>query len=133
MSDYLLLAEAARIVERSPIRLRTLINEGKLPSVKDERGRHRVRLHDVIGHFASLDDRQSLPNQPTDVPNDRLYEALREQIGMLQETLRIERAEKGHLMDEKAKLQSELLKLTAEVRAILTKETGNKPSNWFRR
>jgi hypothetical protein len=133
MSDYLLLAEAARIVERSPIRLRTLINEGKLPSVKDERGRHRVRLHDVIGHFASLDDRQSLPNQSADVPNDRLYEALREQIGMLQETLRLERAEKSHLMEEKAKLQSELIKLTAEVRAILTKETGNKPSSWFRR
>jgi hypothetical protein len=133
MSDYLLLAEAARIVERSPIRLRTLINEGKLPSVKDERGRHRVRLHDVIGHFASLDDRQSLPNQPADGPRDRLYEALRDQIGMLQETLRIERAEKSQIMDEKAKLQSELIKLTAEVRAILTKETGSKPSNWFRR
>lgn len=129
MSDQIPLSEAAKRIGKAQSTLRKLATDGRITTTKDATGRHLVSFEDVLSHYA-LSAAPVARNEREVAP---LADALRAHCAWLERSLERERAEKDRMACQLERLQGELLKLTAEMRAILTKETGNKPSNWFRR
>ncbi len=137
MSDPMLLSEAARLVGKTPGALRRLINEGRLHALKDPQGRHRVHKENVIAHYANTCRSGASTDQHMDRPqtqeDDPLLRALRDQVAILRSNVDQDRIEKAELRTQNREFQSQLVKLAAEMQALLSKETDGKLSRWFRR
>jgi hypothetical protein len=136
MDDQITLNEAARIVGKTPGALRRLINDGKIEASKDSKGHHLVRKDSVLVHFAkgTQTDRRSGATsvRSQKLEADPLVLALRDQIALLERSLEAERSEKRELRLLNKSLQEEVLKVMAEMRAILQKEDKGLLSRWIR-
>ena len=133
MSDPMPLSEAARLVEKTPGALRRLVNEGKLQAHKDQKGRHLVRREEVIAHYVGTYQSGASADRNQDRSGDPLVQALRDQVAILRGAVDQDRIEKAELRTQNRELQSQLVKLAAEMQAILSKETDGKLSRWFRK
>jgi hypothetical protein len=144
----LTLAQASSMIGKAESTIRRLIDKGSIQSLRDEKGRHLIELGQLLAHFAGTTRSESNLEPATATktgggsvasPAVELAAAsatvreLRERITLLEMVMERDQRELERLRDQNNGLQGELLKLTAELKAILTKETGNKPSNWFRR
>lgn len=147
----LTLAQASSMVGKAESTIRRLIDKGAIQSQRDEKGRHLVELGPLLAHFASGSRSGEKAEISTAIkragatgsisaadPSAELAAAsaivqeLRHRIAFMEAVMKRDQRELERLQDQNSNLQSELLKLTAEVKAILTKETGSKPSRWFR-
>ena len=133
MSDPIPLSEAARLVEKTPGALRRLVNEGKIQANKDHKGRHLVRREEVIAHYADTHRSGASTDRHEDRSEDPLIQSLRDQVAILRAALDRDRIEKDELRGQNRELQSQLMKFTAEMQAILSKETNGLLSRWFRK
>jgi len=137
MSDPIPLSEAARLVGKTPGALRRLVNEGRLHGLKDAQGRHLVRKEEVIAHYAITHRSGASTDRNEDRSDarssDPLLQALRDQVSILRATVDQDRIEKAELRAQNRELQGQVVKLAAEMQAILAKETEGKLSRWFRK
>ena len=133
MSDPIPLSEAARLVGKTPGALRRLVNEGRLHGLKDTQGRHLVRKEEVIAHYAITHRSGASADRSEDRSSDPLVQALRDQVAILRSAVDQDRIEKAELRTQNRELQSQLVKIAAEMQAILSKETDGMLSRWFRK
>ncbi|MFN7857860.1 MAG: hypothetical protein ACK5OA_15040 [Acidovorax sp.] len=137
MSDPIPLSEAARLVGKTPGALRRLVNEGRLHGHKDVQGRHLVHREEVIAHYAitlrsgASADRDEDRSDPRS--GDPLLQALRDQVAILRSTVDQDRIEKAELRTQNKELQGEILKLNAEMLAMLKGEGKGLLSRWMRK
>lgn len=146
-SDRLSLSEAAKLVGKSTSTVRRLVDLGSLKTTRDETGKHYVARSDVLTHYSAqahaVTNRPSKPERSGAQashadPRLTLYsdaqmdvvklkaenDGLRSQLQFVQDTLRREQAKSD-------KLESDLVSLMHEMKALLGKETGL--SRWFRK
>ena len=132
MNDAVLLSEAAKVIGKSANYLRTLLNEGRIKGTKDPQGRHRVRVADLIGYFATSESRPpTLDQRSVASGDDALLLSYQGQIRSLEETLRHERNLNQMFVEQISKLQNELLSLTHEMKAVLDGDTAGKLSRFI--
>jgi hypothetical protein len=133
MSDPIPLSEAAKLVGKTPGALRRLVNEGRLHGLKDAQGRHLVRKEEVVAHYAITHRSGASADRDEDRSGDPLLQALRDQVSILRAAVDQDRIEKTELRAQNRELQSQLVKLAAEMQALLSKETDGMLSRWFRK
>ncbi len=133
MSDPIPLSEAARLVSKTPGALRRLVNEGRISGLKDAQGRHLVHREEVIAHYAVTLRSGASTDRDEDRSEDPLVQALRDQVAILRSAADQDRIEKTELRAQNKELQGEILKLNAEMLAILKGEGKGLLSRWIRR
>lgn len=137
MSDPIPLSEAARLVGKTPGALRRLVNEGKLHGLKDAQGKHLVQREEVIAHYAitlrsgAISDRNEDRSERRS--DDSLVQALRDQVAILRSAAEQDRIEKAELRSQNKELQGEVLKLSAEMLALLKGDGKGLLSRWIRK
>lgn len=140
MDDRITITEASKRFAVSSSAIRRLIDSGAVKSTKDADGRHRVLAADLTGELARRTSGKragALAGKPSpDRPGERAGEptATNERYTrMLETSLEHERRVCEDLRTQNRELQSQLVKLAAEMQAIMSKETDGKLSRWFRR
>lgn len=133
MSDPIPLSEAARLVGKTPGALRRLVNEGRISGLKDVQGRHLVHREEVIAHYAITLRSGASTDRDEDRSEDALVQALRDQVAILQSAADQDRIEKAELRAQNKELQGEILKLNAEMLALLKGDSRGLLSRWIRK
>lgn len=127
MSDVTL-AEAAKAIGKSPVTLRSAINQGKLKSHMKGRT-HMVSLNDVVALYAersSSDGRAgaSKDHKTADPSHEALVSALQSQVRALESERDFLRRMLEQANAEKAGLVRDLVQRTAEIKAFLENKSG---------
>lgn len=135
MSDDVLLADAATRIGKSATTLRKLVNTGKLEANKDKQGRHWVSMNHVLAHYALSPASRAGASRSPENTESKSEQLLREHISFLEHTLSRERNINDSLRNQSEKLQSEITKLLAEMRAMMDKQTPLEGvlSRWLRK
>lgn len=136
MNDQMLLTDAAKLVGKAPATLRRLVNDGRIPSLKDTQGRNRVRREDVIAYYASMSDQVPVHDRAGAEREDPIVCALRDQIAILAQTVDREREENKELRQRLREMEQERTQHLAEMRALLSRDGAGKEgvlSRWIRR
>jgi len=136
MNDQMLLTDAAKLVGKASATLRRLVNDGRIPSIKDTQGRNRVRREDVIAYYASMSDQPAIVDRAGAERADGIVIVLRDQIAILAQTVEREREENKELRQRMREMEQERTQHMAEMRALLSKDTSGKEnvlSRWIRR
>jgi DNA-binding transcriptional MerR regulator len=137
MNAPLSLPEAARRADASPTSLRRWISTGALKATKDTSGGWLIRDDDLRTYMAT-----TLASKKTSTGAQKRQgaEGASTTVGttdptvvVLTESLRRERHINDELRGQNKELQGEILKLTAEMRAILSKEGAGMLSRWLRK
>lgn len=137
MDAPLSLPEAARRADASPTSLRRWISTGALKAAKDANGGWLIREDDLRTYMTTT---LASKKAGSGAPKRQGAEAMSTTVGttdptlvVLTEALRRERHINDELRGQNKELQGEILKLTAEMRAILSKEGSGMLSRWLRK
>jgi len=144
MDEKLTIGEAAKRYTVSPSAIRRLIDSGKVKSTKDAAGRHMVLAGELTGELSRRVPGSRSGAQTGKGSSDRSGKAAGEPAGDLNVTtdrylraietaLDHERRVSEDLRTQNRELQSQLVKLAAEMQALLSKETDGMLSKWLRR
>jgi hypothetical protein len=125
------MAEAIRLTEKAESTIRAWIKSCSIEAYQDRQGWWRINRDSLLHKAAEgaqkrpprapqLEGTASIPPQPTPLEK------------ALSEALERERRINDELRGQVRQLEGELLKLTSELKALLTKETSGKLSRWFR-
>lgn len=144
MDEKLTIGEAAKRYAVSPSAIRRLIEAGKVKSTKDAAGRHLVLAGDLTGELsrrtsASRSGAQAGKGSPErsgkptgEHPSDLTGTADR-YLRAIETALDHERRVSEDLRTQNRELQGQLVKLAAEMQAILARDGDGRLSRWFRR
>lgn len=137
MNAPLSLPEAARRADISPTSLRRWISTGALKAAKDTNGGWLIREDDLRAYMATT---LASKKSSSGAPKRQGAETASATAGttdptvvVLTEALQRERHINDELRGQNKELQREILKLTAEMRAILSKEGAGMLSRWMRK
>ena len=147
-SEEILVADAAKLVGKAQVTIRRLVETKALKSKRDENGRHLINRMELVAYYAAKSANRAgndvRAGATSNHANSNILIAselakvqaensgLASKIAMLEESLLRERRLNDELRAQNRDIQSELVKVSAEIRAVLTKETQNKLSRWFR-
>ena len=141
---------AARLVSRGETTIRDWVKKGLVYAERDSHGVLRIERNSLLGYAAAIATDVPAP-VPAGATRSRFVgavavpvvptaeapipEYLRELISVLKEDLNRERREKDALLKRNDELQSEILKLMAEMNALLAKPTDKDGliSRWIRK
>ena len=119
---------AAKMAGKTTTAVRRWVTQGIIKAKKNGKGRWEVNTQSLREHLAT--------NVPVNVGGslDKVSEPdlQSEYICSLQSSLERERKKVDDLTDNNTKLQDEILKLTHEIRAVLSKENKGLLSRWIR-
>jgi excisionase family DNA binding protein len=140
MEERLTIAEAAKRYSVSPSAIRRLIEAGRLKSTKDGDGRHQLDTGDLAGAMTRRSPTSRIGAVTGKTSPDRSGEVVGElsptaerYMRSLESALEHERRVCEDVRAQNRELQSQLVKLTAEMQAILSKEGDGMLSRWFRK
>ena len=135
MSEDVLLSEAATKIGKSATTLRKLVNLGKLETNKDKQGRHWVKMDDVLAHYALSTNQRVGASRTHEQSESKGEQMLREHISFIEHALSRERSINDSLRTQNERMQSEVTKLVAEMRAMLDKQSplDGVLSRWLRK
>jgi DNA-binding transcriptional MerR regulator len=140
MDDRITITEASKRFAISSSAIRRLIDSGAVKSTKDADGRHQVLTAELTGELARRTPGKRTGAHAGKPSPERSAERTGEHTAaderytrMLETFLEHERRLCEDLRTQNRELQSQLVKLAAEMQAIMSKETDGKLSRWFRR
>jgi DNA-binding transcriptional MerR regulator len=137
MNAPLSLPEAARRADTSPTSLRRWISTGALKAAKDKNGGWLIREEDLRAYMvtilASKKSSSGAPKRKGAETSSTTASTMDPTVAVLTEALQRERHINDELRGQNKELQGEILKLTAEMRAILSKEGAGMLSRWMRK
>lgn len=136
MNERLTIAEAAQRYAVSQSAIRRLLDAGKLVSKRDAQNRHTLSVDELAEAFSRrVPDSRSgaIAGKPSADRSDELPATNSRLIQNLEDALSRERRLNDELRAHNYNLQGELIKLTAEMKALLGKEGDGVLSRWFRR
>lgn len=130
-SEDLTMAEAMRLTEKAESTIRAWIKSGAIEAYQDKQGWWRINRDALL--YKAAEGAQKRPlrapqlntvsqSSPQPTPLEKA----------LTEALERERRINDELRSQVKQLEGEFIKITAELRAILSKETSGKLSRWFR-
>lgn len=123
--------EAAKISGKATSTIRRWILEGFLKAIQDENGWYRIKHEDLMNTLSQVTHKQ--PTSESTIQNN--YSQINENtafIKSMQESLERERRINDEFRNQIKSLESEIFKLTHEIRAILTKNSPiNSLSRWL--
>jgi hypothetical protein len=134
------LAEAATAVGRAESTIRFWIQKKLVTGQKSKNGGWVIDRNSLLAHAAAAEPLR--PQRPIHgatssaaAPRneEQLLDALRAQITTLSQALDYERRGAEDVRKQNRELQGQLVKLAAEIQALLSRETDGKLSRWFRR
>ncbi len=130
MSEKILLSEAATRLGKSPTTLRKLVNTGIISTTKDKQGRHWVDFSVVHTHYAQRSAPQDKRSAPEKIVENE-QSLLKEKVALLERVLEREERINDELRGQVKQLEGELLKITHELKTLLSGKTGNTLSRWI--
>lgn len=144
MDEKLTIGEAAKRYALSPSAIRRLIESGKVKSTKDAAGRHLILAGDLTDELSRRTPVSRSGAQTGKGSPERSGKAAGEPAGDLSGTtdrylraietaLDHERRISEDLRMQNRELQSQLVKLAAEMQAILARDGDGMLSRWFRK
>jgi len=137
MNAPLSLPEAARRADASPTSLRRWISTGSLKATKDANGGWLIQEDDLRVYMAttlaSKKNSNGAPKRHGAEVSSTTVGTTDPTVVVIMEALRRERHINDELRGQNKELQGEILKLTAEMRAILSKEGAGMLSRWLRK
>jgi excisionase family DNA binding protein len=140
MDEKLTIGEAAKRYAVSSSAIRRLIDSGKVKSTRDGAGRHMVHTGDLTGVLskrAPASRSGALANKTSsarsDEPSGEATGTTDRYLRAIETALDHERRVSEDLRTQNRELQSQLVKLAAEMQAILARDGDGKLSRWFRR
>jgi hypothetical protein len=138
------LAEAAVAVGRAESTIRFWLQKKLIAGRKEKDGAWSIDRNSLLFHAATAEPLR--PQRPirgaaahsvapaaADRSEEQLRDVLREQVSMLAGSLDHERRISEELRTQNRELQSQLVKIAAEMQAILSRDSDGKLSRWFRR
>lgn len=135
VSEELSVKEAAKMAGVASSTVRRWIDTNKLPSNRNREGWRRVRKKDLMEYLASGVVRVARPLSGATV-SDHVRGARGSDesttVSLLKDALDRERGKVDKLEERNKQLQDEILKLTHEIKAILSKENQSLLSRWIR-
>ena len=135
VSEELSVKEAAKMAGVASSTIRRWIDTNKLPSNRNGEGWRRVRKRDLMAYLASGSVRVARPLSGATV-NDHGGGSRESDesstVALLKEALDRERDKVDKLEERNKQLQDEILKLTHEIKAILSKDNQSLLSRWIR-
>jgi DNA-binding transcriptional MerR regulator len=138
-NDTLTMSAAAKLSGKSVSTIRRWIDDGFLPAKKTQEGWRVVAHHDLMATLsrvpqdASREVKGSRPGATAGYPHESsLIAVIEASLKREQEALEHERRMSAELREQNKTLQSELLKLTREMQAMLSKDAGGALSRWLR-
>lgn len=147
-SELILVADAAKLVGKAQVTIRRLVETKALKSKRDENGRHLINRMELVAYYAAKSANRAgndvRAGATTNHANSDILIAselakvqaensgLASKIAMIEESLLRERRLNDELRAQNRDIQNEIVKISAEIRAILTNETQNKLFRWFR-
>ena len=138
MDDFISLNQAAKCVSKSYNTISKLVKNGKIPSRKNERGHAQVQRSTLLNYFSEIEMQHGFhERKEASIENSsefQLISILKTQNERLETLLQEERSEKRELRIQVRELQDEILKLVAEIRALLKddKQGWQLPFRWKR-
>ena len=131
MEQTVNLTVASKMAGKSTTTLRRWAKESLVKATKKDNGGWEFDTDSLKQHLAKSSVRH-ITNKSVIKSEIAEQKGDSELICSLQVSLDRERKINDDLRQENSKLQSELLKLTYEMQAILKKESGNKLSRWIK-
>jgi hypothetical protein len=130
-SEDLTMAEAIRLTEKAESTIRAWIKSGAIEAYQDKQGWWRINRGTLLYKAA-----EGAQKRPSRAPQTEGLAAISPQPSPLEKTL-IEALERERRINDELRsqvkhLEGEFIKLAAELKAILNKETSGKLSRWFR-
>ena len=140
MEERITIAEAAKRFAVSPSAIRRLIDAGRVKSIKDEDGRHKLVAGELTGALTRRVPAtrtgavagKASPDR-SGAPADELNPTAERYMRSLETALEHERRVCEGVREQNRELQSQLMKLAAEMQAILSKDGDGMLSRWFRK
>lgn len=127
MSTYISLPTASKMASKSTTTLRRWAKIGVVRAEKNSNGQWSIDREHLMAHLAT-----TKPTKIKETAQSHHHDSSTELVRTLETALERERRLNDDLREQNKKYQGDLIKLTSEMRAILSKNNTSLVSRWLR-